>query len=77
MAFFSFRRGREDSKYFRLFKNDARVFGFLSERLLDVWLTKNKIRYCELPVLNLEPVNWPQKIAKFLLRKAGLKKLIE
>lgn len=58
-------------------KNDARVYGFLSERLLDVWLIKNKIRYCELPVLNLEPVNWPQKIAKFLIRKAGLKKLIE
>lgn len=55
-------------------KNDARVYGFLSERLLDVWLIKNKIKYCELPVLNLETVNWPQKIAKFLLRKIGLKK---
>lgn len=54
-------------------KNDARVFGFLSERLFDVWLIQNKIKYYELPVLNLEPVNWPKKIFNFLLRKAGYK----
>ena len=56
------------------------MLGFMAfspRDFLDVWLIKNKIRYCELPVLNLEPVNWPQKIAKFLIRKAGLKKLIE
>ena len=49
--------------------NDKRVFGFVSERLLDVWLLTNNISYTELPVVNMESQNWPKKIFNFLKRK--------
>jgi len=48
---------------------DARVFGFVSERLLDVWLRRQDARVCELPVLHLEGQGWPRKIVSFLRRK--------
>ena len=48
---------------------DARVFGFVSERLLDVWIETNGIGFREMPVLNLESQHWPRKIANFLKRK--------
>ena len=49
--------------------NDARVFGFVAERLLDVWLLQEGLPYRELPVLCTEPVNWLKKGAAFLHRK--------
>lgn len=48
---------------------EARVFGFLGERLFNVWLAKNHFRTVDIPVVNLEAVNWPKKIEKFLARK--------
>ncbi|GGL50602.1 DUF4422 domain-containing protein [Sporolactobacillus putidus] len=48
---------------------EARVFGYISERLLDVWLDKNNVNYIELPVLFMERQNWFKKIFAFFRRK--------
>ena len=48
---------------------EARVFGFISERLFNVWLEKQQLKVKEVPVINLEKVNWVRKIYKFLKRK--------
>ncbi len=49
--------------------NDKRVFGFVAERLMDVWLETNKIKYKDIPYMSLEKVNWIAKGTKFVLRK--------
>ena len=48
---------------------DARVFGFVGERLLDVYLTQKKIAYRTMPVVHLESQKWGRKICNFLKRK--------
>ena len=50
-------------------KNDSRVFGFVAERLIDVWLMKNKISYCDMPYVFMEKQNWLVKGFNFLKRK--------
>lgn len=49
--------------------NDRRVFGFVGERLLDVWLEANHIPYQELPVVHLEKQHWLRKGGSFVRRK--------
>jgi hypothetical protein len=48
---------------------EARVYGFLAERLLNVWIEKNQIEYKEVPVVFMEKINWLDKGTKFLKRK--------
>lgn len=48
---------------------DARVFGFVGERLLDVWLRVRGATCVELPVLHLESQKWVAKAFRFLWRK--------
>lgn len=49
--------------------NDARVFGFVSERLLDVWVETNGVTYREMPYIFMEKQNWLKKGGAFLKRK--------
>lgn len=48
---------------------EARVFGFLSERLFNVWLERKKLKVIEVPVVFLEKQDWVKKIYEFLKRK--------
>lgn len=48
---------------------EARVFGYISELLLDVWLDVNHVSAVEMPVMFMERQNWAKKIYKFLKNK--------
>ena len=47
----------------------ARFYGRVSELLLDVWLNTNGHKYIEVPLLNMEKVNWWKKGTSFLKAK--------
>lgn len=46
-----------------------RIYGFISELLLDVWINQRYMSYSEIPVIYMERQNWILKGSKFLIRK--------
>ena len=52
----------------------ARFYGRISELLLDVWVNKNKIKYEEVKVMDMQNVNWLKKGTSFLKAKFTGKK---
>jgi len=48
---------------------DARLFGRVSELLLDVWIEKNQIVYKEIGFVQIGAENWPKKIQSFIQAK--------
>ena len=49
-------------------EKDRRVFGYLAERLLDVYIRRNGLPYREVPMITLERQHWIRKGAGFLKR---------
>lgn len=52
----------------------ARYLGRISELLLDVWVNTNGLGYAEVPVIDMQNVNWVKKGAAFLAAKFTGKK---
>ncbi len=52
----------------------ARLFGRISERLLDIWINTNDLKYKEIKVIDIERVNWVKKGSAFLMSKFTGKK---
>ncbi len=50
-------------------KYQARLYGYISELLLDVWIEQNKLKYMEVPFINMEKTNWLKKGSSFLKAK--------
>lgn len=46
-----------------------RVYGFISERLFNVWLLNRKFKIKEINVINMEKINWIKKYMEFIKRK--------
>lgn len=47
----------------------SRYLGRVSERLLDVWINTNKLKYLEITAMNMQKINWIKKGISFLIAK--------
>ena len=53
---------------------EARLFGRVSEFLLDVWIDENELSYTETGYVHMEKINWVKKIKNFIFAKIADKK---
>ncbi|MDR3258880.1 MAG: DUF4422 domain-containing protein [Fusobacteriaceae bacterium] len=51
----------------------SRIYGFLGERLFNVWINNKKLKIYECNIINIEKINWIKKIVKFLKNKIEMK----
>lgn len=54
-----------------------RFYGRISELLLDVYINTNKLNYSEVPVIDIQNINWLKKGSGFLLAKLTKRKYSE
>lgn len=47
----------------------SRIFGFISERLFNVWLLHQNFNKKAIPAINMEDIDWANKIKDFISRK--------
>lgn len=47
----------------------SRIYGFLSERLFNVWILQKKLKVKEINIINMEKIDWLKKVKEFLKRK--------
>lgn len=66
---------RIDVSHYNAF--DKRFLGRVSEILLNVWMKYNQVQYKEIGFIDMWPVNWMNKIARYLLAKIFKKKYNE
>ena len=57
----------------KIFSSTNIMFGFVSERLLDLWIETNKFNYVEMPYVFMEKQNWFIKGSNFIKRKLKAK----
>ena len=56
---------------------EARIYGYLSERLLGVWLAKQNLRVKELRILNTEQTCTPKEFLQDCAKAAGVEQTLK